>query len=216
MPLLAQPRVPPRLGTIALAVAAALTTALATTAARADETFGVSFAIAEEEKKPVQPDAWLEAQLASAEKLFAPIGVHLRWTVKKPLAPEHARLETRRDRDALEALLEPGVVNVFVVASLRDVDDPVLYRMGVCWRRGNEGKPYLVISAAARPTVLAHELGHFFGNPHSATPNNVMSYVRTDADPFFDDGQTRTIRTWAKKHVADRWILPLGAAKLLP
>jgi hypothetical protein len=199
---------------LALAVAAAIS--LSPTAARADETFGLSFAVAEEEKKPVQPDAWLEAQLAAAEKLFAPIGVHFRWTVRKTLAPEHTRLETRHDRDVLEGQLEPGVVNVFVVASLRDVDDPSLYRMGVCWRRGNEGKPYLVVSAAARPTVLAHELGHFFGNPHSKTPDNIMSYDRSGADVFFDDAQIRTVRVWAKRHVAERWILPVGVAKFLP
>ena len=69
--------------------------------ARADETFGLSFAIAEEEKKPVQTEAWLTDQIASAEKLFGPIGVHFRWTVHKPLASKHARLETRGDRDAL-------------------------------------------------------------------------------------------------------------------
>jgi hypothetical protein len=198
------------------AALAALALALVTQTARADETFGVAFAVAEEEKAAVATDAWIADQLAAAEKLFAPIGVHFRWTQRKPLAPEHARLESRRDRDALEALLETGVINVFVVASLRDVDDPSLYRMGVCWRRGNEGKPYLVVSAVARPTVLAHELGHFFGNPHSKTPNNVMSYDRTGAEVFFDDGQMRTIRVWAKRHVAERWVLPLGVAKFLP
>lgn len=200
---------------LALAASLALSVA-ASTPARAAETFGVSFAIAEEEKLPVQPDAWLDAQLASAEKLFGPIGVHFRWTLRKALAPEHAHLETRHDRDVLEKQLEAGVINVFIVASLRDVDDPSLMRMGVCWRRGNEGKPYLVVSATARPTVLAHELGHFFGNPHSATPNNVMSYTRTGEDVFFDDAQMRTIRTWAKRHVAERWVLPLGVAKFFP
>jgi hypothetical protein len=200
-------------------LAAALALALACTARApraAADTFGVSFAIAEEEKRAVQPDAWLEAQLASAEKLFGPIGVHFRWTLKKPLAPEHTHLETRHDRDVLAEQLEPGVINVFIVASLRDVDDPSLMRMGVCWRRGNDGKPYLVVSATARPTVLAHELGHFFGNPHSPTPNNVMSYTRTGEDVFFDDAQTRTIRTWAKRHVAERWVLPVGVAKFFP
>ena len=63
---------------------------------------------------------------------------------------------------------------------------------------------------------MAHELGHFFGNPHSSTPNNVMSYNRTGAEVFFDDAQMRTIRVWAKRHVAERWVLPLGVAKFLP
>ncbi len=210
------PRRPAPLPARVAALAGAIALATAPASARADETFGVSFAIAEEEKKPVQPDAWVEAQLTAAERLFGPIGVHFRWTHRKALATEHTRLETRRDRDVLEGQLEPGVVNVFIVASLRDVDDPALTRMGVCWRRGNEGKPYLVVSAVARPTVLAHELGHFFGNAHSPVPDNIMSYDRSGADVFFDDAQMRRVRVWSKKHVAERWLHPLGVAKFLP
>jgi hypothetical protein len=43
-----------------------------------------------------------------------------------------------------------------------------------------------------------------------------MSYTRTGEDVFFDDAQMRTIRTWAKRHVAERWVLPLGVAKFFP
>jgi hypothetical protein len=195
-----------------LVVAAALATP---GSARAADTFGLAITVAEEDRAEVQPEPWIEDQIASAERLFAPIGVHFRWTIKKALVAKHARLETRADRDALASELEAGTINVFIVESLRDVDEPDRYRMGVCWRRG-DGKPYVIVSATARPTVLAHELGHFFGNAHSAVPNNVMSYIRTDGDVFFDPGQIATVRATAARHVAERWIVPLGPARLLP
>jgi hypothetical protein len=99
------------------------------------------------------------------------------------------------------------------VESLRDVDEPDRYRMGVCWRRG-DGKPYVIVSATARPTVLAHELGHFFGNGHSSVPNNVMSYIRTDAEVFFDAKQIAIVRSTALRHQADGWIARLGPPRL--
>jgi hypothetical protein len=182
-------------------------------AARAEDTFGLAIAVAEEDRAEVQPEAWIFDQIASAQKLFAKVGIHFRWTIKKPL--KRTRLETRADRDALASELEPSVINVFVVASLRDVDDPDRFRMGVCWRRG-DGKPYIIVSATARPTVLAHELGHFFGNGHSTVPNNVMSYIRTDAEVFFDANQIGVIRRTAAQHKAGGWIGPLGPARLFP
>jgi hypothetical protein len=182
---------------------------------RADDTFGLAIAVGEDLGAPVRSEAWVEEQIAAAERLFGPIGVHFRWTIRTRLPDKHLAMETRADRDGLADLLEPSAINVMIVQSLRDVDDPSLYRMGVCWRR-RDGKPYLIVSASARPTVLAHELGHFFGNPHSTTPNNVMSYVRTDGEVFFDAAQIATIRRSARQHVAERWIVPVGPAKLLP
>jgi hypothetical protein len=198
------------------AVLALLALVFVETPARAGDTgdtFGLSVAVAEEDRAEVQPEAWIAAQIASAEKLFAPIGVLFRWTMRKSL--QRAHLETRADRDALAAELEPRVINVFVVDSLRDVDEPDRYRMGVCWRRG-DGKPYVIVAANARPTVLAHELGHFFGNGHSTVPNNVMSYVRTDGEVFFDAKQIGIIRATSAQHRADGFLLPLGPARLFP
>ena len=186
-------------------------------AALAADTFALAVAVAEVDRVEVQPESWIADQIASAERLFAPIGVHFRWTIKKTLPGRYTRMETRANRDSLASELETGTINVFVVESLRDVDEPERYRMGVCWRRGGgDGKPYIIVAATARPTVLAHELGHFFGNPHSTVPNNVMSYVRTDADVFFDAKQVAVIRATAARHVADGLLAPLGPARLLP
>ena len=160
--------------------------------------------------KPVQDAAWIDAQIARAERLFGGHGVHFEARPRRALDPKYARLETRADRDALAAELAPGVINVFLVSSLRDVDDPSRMRMGVHWRaRKQLAKHYVIIAASAMPSTLAHELGHFFGNGHSKVVNNVMSYERTDDElVFFDAAQGRKIKTFARMFVRTRELLP--------
>lgn len=153
--------------------------------------------------RPAQTDAWIDAQIAEATRLFAKFaGVRFAKVASRAIDAKHAHLETRADRDALAALLRPGVINVFVVASLRDVDEPDRMRMGVCWSpRGNQTTRFVAISSIAKPAVLAHELGHYHGLPHSKTRNNVMSYDRDGGEPFFDALQIRTIRSSARDYV---------------
>jgi hypothetical protein len=172
---------------------------------RGDEPFGVAIAVATVDGKPVQDDAWVEAQIADANRLFAPLGAGVRWTLHKPLSPRFAALETRADRDALASLVEPRVINVFVVASLRDVDDPSLRRMGVTWRPRPQ-TTYIIVAASARPTVLAHELGHYFGNGHSTVVNNLMSYSRAGGEVFLDAQQSAVVR-WTAQDLARRGVL---------
>lgn len=185
--------------------------------ARADEpTFPLSVAVAEEAGAPAESEAWISAQVDSAEALFGPLGVHFRWTIAKSLAAGAMRIETRADRDALGKEMESRAINVFVVASLRDVDDPSLHRMGVCWQsRIDKTKRFVILSAASRPTVLAHELGHFFGNGHSTVTDNVMSYSRTDGAVFFDAAQTGTILSWARRYQGGE-LLVLGSSRAFP
>jgi len=160
--------------------------------------------------KPARDAAWIEAQLAQVERLFGVHGVHFEVRAPRKLPNRFAHLETRADRDALASSLAPGVVNVFVVASLRDVDDPSRMRMGVHWRpRKTPNKHYAIVAASAMPTTLAHELGHFFGNPHSPVINNVMSYERTDDELlFFDPAQVKRIKSFARNYVRARELLP--------
>jgi hypothetical protein len=170
----------------------------------------LSIAVAAEEGKPVQDDAWVDAQVAEAERLFGPLGVHLAIGERRAAGAKFAHLETRQDRDAWAAELHPGVVNVLVVGSLRDVDEPERMRMGVHWRpESAKQKHWVVVSASAMPSTLAHELGHFFGNPHSPVTNNVMSYSRTGEDVFFDERQASKIRSMARLYVRIKELLPL-------
>ena len=159
----------------------------------------------------MQDDRWIAAQLAEVERLFTPYGLSFATVESRAIAPAQAHAETRRDRDAFAAALHPGAVNVFVVASLRDVDDPSRMRMGVCWTpRGDDARArYVIVSSIARPSVLAHELGHYFGNPHSKVPNNVMSYDRTaGVAPFFDEAQGKVLRRTARALFQRRVLQP--------
>jgi len=176
----------------------------------------VAFAVAEIDGQPVASPEWLAAQVDQANAIFAPSGVSFQTADVHALADAHARLETRRDRHALGAEVRPAVINCFVVVSLRDVDTPDRYRMGVHWRpRGHPGRHLVIITGTAGPTVLAHELGHFFGNHrHSETPNNIMSYARDGTvPPFFDDAQVSTIRRSARAFLRRGELVPAAVAR---
>src|SRR5579883_1198691 len=166
-------------------------------------TFPVTFHVAQDDGEPVREDAWLDEQIANAEALFGPRGVHLRKASRRYVGSLVA------DRDALLSLTRPGVINVFVVKSLKDVDEANRFRMGVHWRpEAHKDRRFIILAANARPSVLAHELGHYFGNPHSPVADNVMSYERTGGPIFFDDAQTARIRAVARQCLATREIIP--------
>jgi hypothetical protein len=163
--------------------------------------FPLAVAIAEENGAPVVTDVWLTEEIAQANTIFAPSGVSFVLRTRTVLDARFTHLETRADRHALGEVLSPSLVNVFVVGSLRDVDDPTLMRRGVHWRPATiPGAHFVVVASIAGPDVLAHELGHFFGNPHSDTPNDVMSYLRDGTvTPFFERPELGQIRRHARR-----------------
>jgi hypothetical protein len=197
------------------AVVAALTLTVSAPAAEPElPTLPLAFAVANVDGAPVASDAWLDDQVLAAENLFAPQGVHFAKVATRALEAKHARMVTRADRDALAALLQPSVVNVFVVESLKDVDEADRFRSGVHWRATtNVAKRYVVLAASARPTVLAHELGHYFGNPHSPMPDNVMSYTRTGAPVYFDAAQGIRIRASARESLRTKELTPVAKGR---
>lgn len=198
---------------LSMVVAALGLTALAApAAARGSASIGVvplAIAIADENGTPVRDSAWVDAQIAEAEKLFGPIGVHFKKASTKALDPKLAHLENKKDRDALLATCDKNVINVNVVASLRDVDDPKRMRMGVHWRPGSAPKKhYVIVSASAMPTTLAHELGHYFGLAHSPVTDNLMSYSRGEGTIFLDPTQAKTILQFARNSIAAKEFTP--------
>lgn len=164
---------------------------------------------AEDGQGPAVDDAWIDAQVAQARAIFQTIGIDFYRAGQGPLPASDAMLETRADRNALGRLLKPAVINVFIVRSLRDIHDPSRLRQGVHWRpfgrrKGPKGwvRHQVIVSAYAGQTVLAHELGHFFGHPqHSAVPGNLMSYLGRDKPPVLDAKQGRRMRRWARRFV---------------
>jgi hypothetical protein len=162
-------------------------------------TFPVHVTVAGEDAN----DERLRAAFETASTFFGPLGVALQREAhdKDERLPERfAHVETRKDRDDLAAHVVAHAINVFVVDSLRDVDDPVEMRRGVHWH-GPGGTHYVILVATASSQVLGHELGHFFGNPHSKVPDNLMSYEREGGWVFFDTAQGRRIVARAREYL---------------
>lgn len=145
----------------------------------------------------------VEAELERANAIFASAGIAFapsRPAMRHgPEAPRSAR--TRDDRDSLVRLGSGPEIHVFVVEELLDVDEVGRRRMGVHWRvRDEPARHGVVLASYALPTVLAHELGHYFGNPHAHAPDDLMSYVRTGSRaPFLSASEVRRARAAARR-----------------
>jgi hypothetical protein len=165
----------------------------------AEQRVPLLFHVAIDGEQPVAEQAFLAQQLRHADRIFEPLGVALSCAGVRRAPAVPARIVSREQRDALGAWLVPRVLNVFVAGSLMDVDEPGRERRGVHWRVRSDPRRHLIIlSAKSGPYVLAHELGHFFGNPaHSETPGNLMSYAHTDAIPWLDAHQVARVQTSA-------------------
>lgn len=178
--------------------------------------FGLNIAIARENGARIVDDAWVRAQIDEANGFYVPLGYRVRWTHEDDLPEPHGEMHTRADRDALHWRTVRTVINVFIVRELEDVDEPGPMRMGVCWTVVKEQKTFLVVSRTAKPTVLAHELGHFFGNHvHSTVKNNLMSYDRDGANVLLDAQQQAIVKATAKGLLGAGVLIDVGEARRL-
>jgi len=177
-----------------------------------DAFFGIAMSIAMDSTggARIADDAWVNEQITTANELFGPLGVKFRWTIEKELPEPHGEMHSRTDRDVLTKRLERGAVNVFLVRELEDVDDPGRFRMGVTWTSRIDQKRYIVLARSAKPSVLAHELGHLFGNQHSSVANNLMSYSRDGGTIFLDERQKATITSFAERFLGERTLVDVG------
>jgi hypothetical protein len=193
-----------------LAQASPLAPASPATPTATATTFSLRVSIASDDAgKPLADADWLVTEIDEAQGLFEPFGVRFTRVDGAPLDARLAHVETRADRDALSAHVTRNVIDVFVVGSLRDVDDPSRMRRGVHWHAPS-GAHYLILVASAPRAVLAHELGHYFGNSHSRVVDNVMSYERSGAHVFFDADQGKRIAARARAYVESRELVPVG------
>ncbi len=176
----------------------------------------ITLHVVEVDGTPVVDDAFITERIARANEIFAPYDVQFAIASRKTLSSKHAALETREDRNALAQYFERGTLHVFCVRSLRDVDEPDRMRRGVHWHahahahaHRRPGAHYVIISAISGPAVLAHELGHYLGNPeHSTTPGNLMSYEHTDVLPFLDPAQRARQKRRLRRYLASGELVP--------
>jgi hypothetical protein len=187
-------------------MAALLLTTYGEQIARAEEepilTLNVAVRAVDVDGTRVVDDAWVDAQWAAVDRLYAKMGIRFERRWADVLPATSARLETKEDRDALGEYFVDGVINVFFVKALLDIDEIGRIRMGVCWRTPSRRR-FVAVASNAKPTVLAHELGHFLGNGHSKVMDNVMSYDRTGGPVFFDAAQKKTMRATALQLLRD-------------
>jgi len=152
--------------------------------------------------------SWLTARIERANAVFAPYGLQFRLA---SIVPSSAPLDAivRADRDALARQIEPKVLNLFVVRRLMDIHEEGRVRRGVHWKVRRAGVHYVIMAAYAGEGILAHELGHFFGNPkHRHVPGNLMSYIPGLGLPTLDRDQQRRLKRSLRRFIRSGELVP--------
>jgi len=172
----------------------------------------VVFHVAERHGNAVAAESFVAEQLAAANTIYNPLGIELVDHERVPLAARHADLVSRADRDALARFVNEGAIHCFVVAKLMDVDEAGRERRGVHWRpRRIPGRSFLIVSKISGRYVLAHELGHLWGNQkHSDVAGNLMSYKRSNLSPFLDAAQIQRVQRTLAAMLKLGTIVPLA------
>ena len=152
---------------------AAIVEAAPTCEAARAHCLAIQLHVAPTEAGVVAEPGWVATQLATANRHFAPLDVSFQLAGVDVLPAAAAHLRTRADRTALARHLGGPVIHVFVTGKLDNVDEPGVPVHGVAWRKG--ARKYVIVVATAWDRVLAHELGHFFGLPHSTYPISIMN-----------------------------------------
>ena len=139
--------------------------------------FGIHLHLVATETGLVQDVAWVTAQLEQAQRHFALIDTSFEIVAADTVPASELEIDDRDERDALgHDRFTRGVVHVFVVGRLADVDIAGNQIRGVHWReRADRTHRWVILSKIAGSLVLPHELGHFFGLPHSTYDISLMN-----------------------------------------
>ena len=202
----------PRFPALALLLVAGILPATLSAQPPSPTSVGVLFHVLQTPEGPIVDEEWLAARLARANELFVPAHIHFESMGTRPLDVRHRHLVTRRDRHALASGLRGMVINVFVVDTMQDVDDPDRMLRGVHWKLpGDHSRHWVILTASrASPLTFPHELGHFFGNHrHSEVAGNIMSYS-AGRTPAFDADQLRIIRAELRRFRRRSELLPVA------
>lgn len=158
--------------------------------------FAIQLHVATSDAGLVTGADWLKAQLAGANRHFGPLGVGFTLAGVDSLPDSAMHIETRADRNALAVgRLGGRIIHVFIVGQLDDVDVEGAIAYGVTWRRPSDNRKYIIVSAQALERTLAHELGHFFGLPHSTYDVSIMNKTERKEPPVEQ-------RTFADEEIA--------------
>ena len=145
--------------------------------ATATHCFGVHLHMVVTPDGPAQDVAWVTGQIEQAHRHFALIDTSFEVVAADAVPASELEIDSREERDALgHDRFTRGVVHVFVVGRLADVDIAGNEIRGVHWReRADRTHRWVILSKIAGDLVLSHELGHFFGLPHSTYDISLMN-----------------------------------------
>lgn len=129
--------------------------------------------------RPIREEVWVRAHLSAAQRVLAPHRIRLLPALES-FRPRSCQALDRAGRNALASHVSPAGVTVLVVERVADLDLAGYDLMGVHWRysgtdKSLAGRRYILLTARARPPVLAHELGHYLGLAHDPAGGNLMT-----------------------------------------
>ncbi len=175
----------------------------------ASRCFEIALHVVVEDGQDVVTPAWFAEQVAQVNRLFEPVGVGFSVGSVVPVDAGFADVQTRLQRDKIgRAVHTLKVVHVFAVRQLADVDVAGEVIRGVHWRdRVETSRRWIILSSISMPMVLAHEMGHFFGLPHSRYRTSLMNKSPHMDPPWsqrtFVDPELEIMRRRRNEMVAD-------------
>ena len=131
---------------------------------------------------PIATAEWVERQLATANKHFAALDVAFQVVGVEALPATAERVEDRQERTSFAPRMKGRVIDVFITGHLDDIDKPGAMAYGVTWWTKSDRK-LIIVSTQAWEKTLAHELGHFFGLPHSKYAISIMNKTSREEPP---------------------------------
>ncbi|HEY4182082.1 MAG TPA: matrixin family metalloprotease [Kofleriaceae bacterium] len=145
--------------------------------------FEIALHVGHDENGPLADAAWIAQQIATVNKHFAALDVAFQIARVDSLELTSTHIATRAERDAVGRKLSAGMIDVFLVGQLDDIDNAGDLLNGVTWHRKDDARKYVILSNTAWERTLAHELGHVFGLPHSDYPISIMNKTKRDEPP---------------------------------
>jgi hypothetical protein len=183
--------------------------------AAVEHCFGIELFVVLDQGKPVRSPAWWAGQVAHANRLFAAVDVAFELADVHFISTTWAHVHSRLDRDRLGRRDRTrGLVHVFMVRQLDDVDIEGNLLYGVHWRdRADTAHRWIIVSERdTSSTVLVHEMGHYFGLPHSSHAVSVMNKQPRATPPWpervFADPELVRVRQHRDRMIASGFLAP--------
>jgi hypothetical protein len=149
----------------------------------------------------------------TANSTFVGAGIAFGVGERHPLPDSFIVLDNIRERRQLRKFFVPRAINIFIVDQILDPNPSAATRRAARWQgrapsgrlsgahipiKGRTPGTYIILARSRSRVSLAHELGHFFGAPHSKDPQNIMSYG--SGRVRFSDKQLKIFRIHARRY----------------